>query len=84
MQYFMIFEPSARKKLGTLPQKDQEKIKKVLESLQKNPYSGKKLSGELMGLYSVRAWPYRVIYTILKKELVVLVVAVAHRKDAYR
>lgn len=84
MQYFVIFEPSAHKKLDTLPKKYQEKIKKVLESLQESPYAGKKLAGELEGLYSVRVWPYRIIYTIIKKELVILVVDVAHRKDVYK
>ncbi len=84
MQYFIILEPSARKKLDKLPKKDQEKIKKVLESLQVSPYVGKKLSGELAGLYSVRAWPYRIMYAVIKKELIILVVDVGHRKEVYK
>jgi mRNA interferase RelE/StbE len=59
-------------------------VARVLVSLKENPFSGKKLAGEFEDFYSVRVWPYRVIYTIVKKELVVLVVDIAHRKEAYR
>jgi mRNA interferase RelE/StbE len=84
MQYFIIIEPSTRKKLDKLPKKDQEKIKKVLESIKSSPFIGKKLSGELAGLYSVRAWPHRIMYAVIKKELIVLVIDVGHRKEVYK
>lgn len=35
-------------------------------------------------LYRVRAGDYRIIYQIADDELIVLIVRVAHRKDAYR
>jgi mRNA interferase RelE/StbE len=35
-------------------------------------------------LYRIRVGDYRVIYEIQEKALVVLIVKVGHRKDAYR
>lgn len=84
MSYSLFFKNTAAKSLKKLSKKDRQKVARVLVSLKENPFSGKKLAGEFEGFYSVRVWPYRVIYTIVKKELVVLVVDIAHRKEAYR
>lgn len=79
-----MFKNTAVKSIEKLSKKDKQKVAAVLESLTSNPFSGKKLMGEFEGFYSVRVWPYRIIYTVIKKELVVLVVDVAHRREAYR
>jgi mRNA interferase RelE/StbE len=84
MSYSLFFKNTAAKSLEKLSKKDRQKVARVLVSLKENPFSGKKLAGEFEDFYSVRVWPYRVIYTIVKKELVVLVVDIAHRKEAYR
>lgn len=84
MSYTLFFKNTAVKSIDKLPYKDKYKVSLVLESLKTNPFSGKKLAGEFKDLYSIRAWPYRIIYTVIKKELVVLVVDVAHRQGAYR
>ena len=44
---------------------------------------GKPLSGELAGLWRYRVRDYRIICNIEDEKVVVLVVRVAHRKDAY-
>ena len=44
---------------------------------------GKPLLYSLKGYYSFRTSSYRIIYTIRKKELVILVVAVGHRREVY-
>jgi mRNA interferase RelE/StbE len=46
------------------------------------PSGVKKLEGE--ELYRVRVGDFRIIYAIQDKELIVLIVRVAGRKDAYR
>lgn len=56
----------------------------VLDALATNPFIGKKLQGRLRGYYSLRAWPYRIVYEIRQKELIVLVVRLGHRRDVYR
>ena len=84
MPYSLFLKNTAVKSINKLSAKDKEKIAKVLESLRVNPFSGKKLAGEFKDFYSVRVWPYRTIYTIIKKELVVLVVDVTHRQEVYK
>ena len=75
------YKPEAVKQLEKLSISEKKKVVKKLELLSKNPYSGKVLKGELEGLRSLRAWPYRIIYEIKNKSLIIL--SVAHRQSAY-
>lgn len=77
----LSYRPHAVKQLKKIPIKDKRKVVKNLEALINDPTAGKKLKGELEGLRSLRAWPYRIIYEVLKSEIVVL--SVAHRQGAY-
>lgn len=45
---------------------------------------GKPLQRELQGLWGARRGPYRIIYEIVEDRLVVLVIHVDHRGDAFR
>ncbi len=45
---------------------------------------GKSLSGDLAGLWRYRVRNYRMICTIEDDKLVVLVLRIGHRKDAYK
>jgi len=54
-----------------------------LEELSTNPHAGKALRGELRGYWSFRVGVYRIIYTIQKKEVVVEVLRIHHRKEVY-
>lgn len=45
---------------------------------------GKQLREPLFPLYSARRGEYRVIYRIVDQQLVIEVVSVVHRRDAYR
>ena len=65
-----------------IPKSDQNKIKKRLSVLQVKLHTGKKLSGKLKYYYSLRAWPYRVLYIIENKE--VWIVHIMHRQDVYK
>ncbi len=84
MAYSLFLKKAAEKSFEKLSEKDQMKIDTVFSVLREDPFSGKKLKGEFEGFYSVRMWPYRIIYTIFKKELIVLVVDVGHRKEVYK
>ena len=83
MAYTLLFKNTAVKSIERLSDKDKKKVASALESLKTNPFSGKKLTGEYKNYHSLRVWPYRIIYTVIKKELVVLIVDVAHRQGAY-
>jgi mRNA interferase RelE/StbE len=59
------------------------KIKVGLAKLSQDPYLGKKLKGELEGQYSIKIWPYRILYYITPTKDIV-VTDIRHRKDVYR
>ena len=84
MAFILVLKPRAKKELGNLQEVDRVKARVVLEAILDNPYSGKKLTCELPNQYSMRAWPLRIVYEIRKNELIILVLRVRHRKDAYR
>jgi len=63
---------------------DRIKARVVLEVILKDPFSGKKLSGKLPNQYSMRSWPFRIVYEIRKNELIILVLRIRHRKDVYK
>jgi mRNA-degrading endonuclease RelE of RelBE toxin-antitoxin system len=53
--------------------------------LAENPYRvGKPLRHRLEGRYSARRGEFRVIYQIFDERIVVRVIHIAHRRDAYR
>lgn len=75
-------EKVAQKQLIKLPKKEVTRIISKIERLSQNYLSGKSLNGELKGFYSLRSWPYRIIYKIENKTIVIC--SVAHRKDVYK
>ena len=55
--------------------------------LRGNPFFGpniKKLKGEFAGIYRYRIGEFRLFYTVRKEQILVVVIDVARRKDAYR
>ena len=80
----VVVTPNALKQFSHLSIPDQKKIKKKLLMIVSDPWSGKKLTGEYSGLFSLRAWPYRIIYTINKKVKKIFVITIAHRQGVYK
>ncbi|TSD00066.1 MAG: RelE protein [Candidatus Peregrinibacteria bacterium Greene1014_49] len=82
--YIVILKPRAEKQLSKLREKDRTRIKSAIDQLWENPYFGKKMDGSLAGCYSIRVWPWRIIYVIQKDIVTVTVVAIGDRKDIYK
>lgn len=80
----VVVTPKALRQYKHLPKSEQAKIKKRLLILEQNPQEGKKLSGKLLGIRSLKVWPYRIIYLIEKKEKKIFVVTIAHRQGVYK
>ncbi|HLB60560.1 MAG TPA: type II toxin-antitoxin system RelE/ParE family toxin [Patescibacteria group bacterium] len=78
------FIKRALKQLKKLPAPEQKKVAKKILLLESNSLIGKKLEGELTGSYTLRAWPYRIIYIIDSGEQVVKVTSILHRQGAYQ
>jgi len=60
-------------------------IERVKEYLPQDPISlGKPLHGEFKGLYRYRYGKYRVLYTIDRKEDIIVILRVGKRKEIYK
>lgn len=79
----VILSNYATKQYKRLPKSAQGKVKKKLLLLTTNPYAGKKLTGELAGIYSLRAWPYCILYEINEQEKRIEIHKIKHRQGAY-
>lgn len=80
----VILSKNARRDYERLPKADQAKVRKKLSSLEQNPYAGKKLTGELEGIRSLRAWPYRIFYEVNEVGKRIEVHKIKHRQGAYK
>jgi mRNA interferase RelE/StbE len=85
MLYELIIKPTAEKCLDKLPRPIRQRVVDALKHLQNNPRptGAIKLVGE-ENFWRIRIGNYRVVYEIHDKQLLILVLRVAHRKDAYR
>jgi len=83
LRFHINFSARALKSLAKIPHKSQQKILRIIDNLGIDPFQGKKLKGEYEGMYSARAWPYRIIYLINRKEITIFVVDIGHRQGIY-
>ncbi len=84
MAYQVLLVRRAEREFDSLSEGVRLKVFKVLELLQADPFQGKALKGPLSGCWTIRAWPFRVVYEVDQKKRVVYIVTITHRKDAYR
>lgn len=85
MNYRIVFTPESFSQLAALPQNAQRQIKKKIDLLHSNPRP--KQSKQLeknKHLYRLRSGDYRIIYQIEDDLLLILLVRIGHRKEAYR
>jgi mRNA interferase RelE/StbE len=80
----ILLASAAAKQFRTLPPKDKGRIALAIDGLAADPYVGKKLQGELSHYYSLRVWPYRIIYSIETDIVTVTVVAIGQRQGIYK
>ena len=81
--YKIILQKKSENFFRKLEKKEQERIVKKFNELEKNPELGKALTANLAGLWSLRFGDYRAIYQIKQNELVILVLKLGHRKNIY-
>ncbi|HDZ26968.1 hypothetical protein LCGC14_0649430 [marine sediment metagenome] len=72
-----------QKNFQKLPKNIQTKVENSLRKIHLNPYTGKKLLGELEGEFSFRLGKYRIIYFIYREKNI-WIETVRHRKDVYK
>lgn len=87
MAWKIEFDASAVKDLKKLPSSEQKKILKAINYVAKLPMprsTGKTLKGPFGALWRYRMGKYRIICKIEEAKLIILVVAIGHRKHVYR
>ena len=79
------WKASAKKELKKIDKSEIPKILNEIEKLSQEPYpiNHKKLLGT-EHIFRIRVGNYRVIYYIENRELIIEIIRVRHRKEAYR
>ncbi len=79
----ILYKSSVGRDLKKIDTKDVERILREIRAVfADKPDAGEALSGEFKGLFKVRVGDYRVIYTIVDGD--VLVLKIGHRSKVYR
>ncbi|MEI8229602.1 MAG: type II toxin-antitoxin system RelE/ParE family toxin [Candidatus Peregrinibacteria bacterium] len=84
MTYRIIIDSQARKDMKKLSADIQRRVSAAIDILRENPFAGKRLKGDLIGLWTLRVWPYRILYIVERKIITVTVLEVAHRQGVYQ
>lgn len=84
MNYEVRIARTAEKEMDKLPRAIHNRVSERLLLLEENPRprGTKKLSGQEE--YCLRVGVYRVLYTVDDKQNMVTILAVGHRREAYR
>jgi len=80
----VVLKKAAIKNLRKIDARYKPRINLALFQLARDPFIGKKLDGELSNFYSIRVWPYRIVYHIVSGELIVVVAQINHRQGVYK
>ena len=80
----IFLSEQAKKDLDKIAKSEKEKIKRNLLQLEHDTKNGKALIGKLKGLYSLKAWPYRIIYEFNKNSNSINVHKIQHRQGVYK
>lgn len=81
--YKIQYSPEAKEAIEKLQDKKKRQIRSAIERLADNPAYGKPLDGALKGYCSYRSGDYRIIYKIIRDEIIIMIMYVGHRGSVY-
>ena len=81
--YEIVFTQIAKTQYDQLSTRLKNQIDKGIERISVNPKIGKPLRGKLKGIYSERVATFRILYTINKMEIELILLSIEHRKSVY-
>jgi len=84
MTYKVILANEARRSWRKIKGQDKHKISIALKALEDEPRLGAKMMGSYQDCYRLRVWPYRIVYRIRNRRLVVFVIAIGQREGVYK
>ncbi len=78
----ILYKTSVRNDLKLIDKKDVDRIfSEIRVTLSNNPRAGEALAGEFKGLFKLRVGDYRIIYTLIRSDILIL--RIRHRAKAY-
>ncbi|MBI4992762.1 MAG: type II toxin-antitoxin system RelE/ParE family toxin [Candidatus Magasanikbacteria bacterium] len=83
MRYQIIIPKKVQKDIAKIDGRYKQRILSALAVLSDSPHIGKKLVGEYASLRSYEVWPYRIIYEIYERNLLINIIRVGHRQGVY-
>jgi mRNA interferase RelE/StbE len=83
MAWTIRFTVSAARALRKLDPEIRRRVRTALATLREEPERGKPLQLTLKGLRSWRTGDFRIVYRIEEARIVILVIAIGHRRDVY-
>ncbi len=82
-EYRILYKSNVERDFKSIEIKQRKRISKKIETvLSQNPCKGKQLKGEYKGFWRIRIGNYRIVYKIIRKD--VIIVAVGHIKEIYK
>jgi mRNA-degrading endonuclease RelE of RelBE toxin-antitoxin system len=84
LTYKVLLSRQAEKFYEKLKKNVKARVREALIILEKQPYTGKRLHGELKENYSMRVGKIRIIYTVSEKDKTLHIIAIGPRKRIYR
>lgn len=83
MTHRVLYTEEAARRIDKLDKTVKDRVGKAISRLSESPELGKRLTGLLSDRWSYRVGDWRILYKIRRKELVILVLTVGHRRDVY-
>ena len=82
-KYKMRFTPEGSRLISKFHPENKKQLKRALQDLQKDPYTGGDLQEELYGFKSLKIKRYRILYNINEEDSLIQIYHVGHRRDVY-
>ena len=81
--FSIIYTEESKSFIDKLILKKKRQIKDAIERLAQDPRLGKPLTQEFSGLWSYRSGDYRIIYRVKHRQVLIIILAIGHRRDIY-
>ena len=83
--YYVEFRPQASENLGRLTKSNAQRVLNKINWLASNfdAASHETLKGEFKGLFKLSIGDYRAIYSVIRKERLIIIHLVGHRRNIY-
>ena len=83
MTWRLVITPKVQEALRTVPPETKRYVRRAFQEIAKNPWIGKPLRDDLVGLHSLRVRRFRVVYRMERHIVTVVVVGVGPRETIY-